>query len=310
MSASYSAVRYYLKLANGSTWNFLATGDAEPWLQRLASTMGLHAGEAEGTTRVVLASRETAGTGQTGPGDAADAWPPKSAWNAIGSGYRTLLDMTEITYHINPNDTYANNMFRMWSLAFFIGQMEQSSGSLFCHAGLVEKDGKGVLLAASGGTGKSTCCRRIPAPWQALADDQVLVLAGKEAQYRVHPMPTWSEFLRGCFEKVWNVGDSYPLAAVFFLQQGETDEVEPLPQWQAAACIYKAAVEAGLIGLLGMDRDEQRLYKERLFNNACKLARAVPGYNLKVSLNGKFWKEIDKTIRACSFTNNLLSKKC
>ena len=123
-----------------------------------------------------------------------------------------------------------------------------------------------------------------------------LVLAGEQGIYRAHPMPTWSEFLKGSSEKVWYVDNSYSLSATFFLQQDELDEVVPVPKWQASACIYKSAIESGQIGYHGMAKEDQLQYKERLFDNAYKLARLVPSYNLKMSLNGSFWKEIEKVI--------------
>jgi hypothetical protein len=33
-----------------------------------------------------------------------------------------------------------------------------------------------------------------------------------------------------------------------------------------------------------------------LFNNACELAKAVPAYILRVSLEGRFWEEMEKVI--------------
>jgi hypothetical protein len=129
MPISYSEIKYHLKLANGSTWNFLATKETEPWLERLAATMGLRAGENEGTSTIVLTTRETAGIKQAGGTCISDNQLRKSAWNTIGCHYRNLLDSTEIIYCIDPNQTYENNMFRMW--IFSLVSESSYPGALF-----------------------------------------------------------------------------------------------------------------------------------------------------------------------------------
>ena len=34
----------------------------------------------------------------------------------------------------------------------------------------------------------------------------------------------------------------------------------------------------------------------QVFNNACKLAKMVPTFRLRISLHGKFWEEIEKSL--------------
>jgi len=36
------------------------------------------------------------------------------------------------------------------------------------------------------------------------------------------------------------------------------------------------------------------MLKEKVFDNACKLARGIPAFKLRVSLDGKFWKEMER----------------
>ena len=51
----------------------------------------------------------------------------------------------------------------------------QKRGGVLVHGGLAELHGQGVILAAPGGTGKTTASTRLPAPWHSLCDDTALI---------------------------------------------------------------------------------------------------------------------------------------
>lgn len=115
----------------------------------------------------------------------------------------------------------------------------QDSGGLLFHAALVERDGKGVLLAGPGGSAKSTLCRRLPRPWCALSDDQALIIRDDRNRYLAHPMLTWSDYLWRRSERRWNVEHYVSLAAIFFIDQARSGEVVPIGQGQAAVSIER-----------------------------------------------------------------------
>ncbi len=169
-------------------------------------------------------------------------------------------------------------------------------GGISLHAALIERDGKGVIVAGSGNTGKSTCCTRIPAPWNPLCDDETLVLLDKENRYKAHPFPTWSEYTMKRSEKTWNVQYSVPISAIFLLEQSETDGVVPVGKGQAAIYINQAASQTTGYFWEIMDKDHQREARNTAFKNACDLAEAIPFFRLRASLHGKFWEEMEKVI--------------
>ncbi len=175
-----------------------------------------------------------------------------------------------------------------------IYRREQFFGGLPFHAGLIELDGNGILIAANGGIGKSTCCRRIPPPWRALGDDQSLIVRDNSGRYVVHPFPTWSEHLWKPSSKTWNVERYVNLSAIFFLERAEYDEVVPLERKRSLFMINEMAIQAAVVGIINMNKEEERLLRLRLFNNSCDLSRSVPAYILRASLHGQFWKEIEK----------------
>ena len=79
-------------------------------------------------------------------------------------------------------------------LSMVIAREAQSLGGVLLHGALAERDGIGVILAAPGGTGKTTASERLPSPWQSLCDDVTLVVRDTKGNYCAHPWPTWSRF--------------------------------------------------------------------------------------------------------------------
>jgi len=104
--------------------------------------------------------------------------------------------------------------------------------------------GHGFLLAGQGGTGKSTCCRRLPNNWKPLCDDESLIVLDKSKVYHVHPFPTWSDYIQKRAKNIWDVQGSVPLSAIFFLEQSEKDEVIPLSKEQSAILMTKSSKQA------------------------------------------------------------------
>ena len=45
-----------------------------------------------------------------------------------------------------------------------------------------------------------------------------------------------------------------------------------------------------------MDMEEKITIKHKIFDNACDMARAVPAYILRNSLNGRCWDEMEKAL--------------
>jgi len=171
-----------------------------------------------------------------------------------------------------------------------------SEGGSVLHAALVEKNGRGVVLAASGGVGKSTCARRIPPPWKALCDDTCLVLPDGRGGFQVHPFATWSDYLWERSRGTWKVESPVPLQAVFFLKHSEEDNAQPLGQGESAIHLSRSSHELLAAFLESMDRDRARSFRQDIFDNACALSRKVTAYWLEVNLEGRFWTKIDKAL--------------
>jgi len=205
-------------------------------------------------------------------------------------------DVPDVICEKGPGNSHQEEILSMRMSLQPIYQRAQDSGGLPLHAGLVARDGVGVLLAAQRNTGKSTCCRRIPSPWHALCDEEALIVQDNQKRYLAHTFPTWSDYLEKRSEPRWNVQRYVPLEAIFFLEQARTDEVVPVGQGEAAVHLYQSATQVCYRNWVKLNREEIRPLRKKLFENACELAAAIPVFELRVSLNGRFWEKMEAVL--------------
>jgi SynChlorMet cassette protein ScmC len=199
----------------------------------------------------------------------------------------------EIPAEITGDGVY--NAFRM--VVQIIHHKNALLGGLTLHAALAGFKGRGVLLAARGGTGKSSCCRRLPDHWKAWCDDETLVARDSDLGYRAHPFPTWSHYLGSRGSMTWNTETAIPVCAVFFLEQAEGDGIKILTASEASMWLYHSIypVYHKKFGRQAGGGDKQA-FNLRLFDNACSMALSIPAYRLRISLNGPFWEAIEEIL--------------
>jgi SynChlorMet cassette protein ScmC len=182
-------------------------------------------------------------------------------------------------------------------LSLVIARDVQARGGVLIHGALAERDGIGVILAAPGGTGKTTASNRLPAPWRSLCDDTTLVVRDPQGNYWAHPWPTWSRFLGGESGGTWDVQNAVPLEGVFFLSRAVEDRVESVGPGHAVSLLVECAEQASQLMAQDLKKEETRALRLERFNNLCALARIVPTHVLHISLTGAFWQEIEQTLR-------------
>lgn len=193
------------------------------------------------------------------------------------------------------NDTM--NVIQMINCATTLAFHLLPHGGFLVHGALVEKDGYGIILAGPGTVGKSTACSRIPPPWHALSDDATLVVPDGQGGYLAHPWPTWSRFFDNGPGGAWNVGKAVPLIALFFLHQSPEDRAEPVNMTQSTAWLVESMHQ--VMGPQVRSRQGPAGAKEvyDLELRAVEhLVTAIPAHLLHISLNGKFWEEIERAL--------------
>jgi SynChlorMet cassette protein ScmC len=193
--------------------------------------------------------------------------------------------------------THSDGLYiQLMELSVIFAHDAQTRGGVLLHGALAERDGIGVILAAPGGTGKTTASDRLPAPWRSLCDDTTLVVRDSQGNYWAHPWPTWSRFLGAESGGTWDVHNAVPLEGVFFLSQAVEDRVESVGPGHAASLLVECAEQASQLMARGLAKEETRALHLERFNNLCALARVVPAHVLRISLTGAFWQEIEQTL--------------
>ena len=275
---------YKLKLGNGQHWQLIAEDGLQPWLRKFASILRLYSSRKKINPKLIFTRRKM---------NNKDGWREHDLksmrfWSHPKAG--------DIICEIEGKKGEELDIIRMQQSLYPIYHRAQMSGGILLHAGLIEKSNQGILLAASGQTGKTTCCRRIPPPWNTLCDDEVLIVLDKRKNYSAHPFPTWSDYLWRHSHKTWDVQRCVSLRAIFFLKQAKTDKVIPLGQAEAATFINQLATQILSRSWRGLDNDKQRRMKRMLFDNACRLAKVAPAFILHFTLKGKFWEKIEEVL--------------
>ena len=94
----------------------------------------------------------------------------------------------------------------------------------------------------------------------------------------------------------WDVERAVPLRGIFFLVQDNEDRARPLGAGRAANLLVDAAEQISPSMFGGFDRDAVRIHRLRRFDAACNLARALPCFELRLSLTGAFWNEMERVL--------------
>jgi len=283
---------FRLALAGGQTWHLAATQDRRDLLAEMARVMELGSEDSsEDASRLILAGTESVAALTNGNGDAQPVYEDAHVlvWPVQGRDDYVC----EAPFDVTGDDFYQT----LRSVVQIIHHRNAMRGGIPVHAALMEYEGRGVLLVAKGGTGKSTCCRRIPDHWRAWCDDEVLVVKNGSGDYLAHPFPTWSHFLGGGRRKTWFSERTVPLTAMFYLERGDEDDVTSLPAPEAALYLYHSIFPVYHRRITERMEAAARLsLNETLFHNCCDFALATPAFVLRASLHGRFWEKMEDVL--------------
>lgn len=292
-----SARNFSIKLANNEIWQFISTSETDEWLEKLRIVMGLDdATELEGEGHKVTFLRNFINKRISSKGDLVRNSNNIRMLNTGPLRIYEYQNASHMVCEIGDTDLPEVELFKMAQSIIPIYKRVLSQGGLPLHAALIERNGTGIAIAAPGGTGKSTCARRIPLPWQTLCDDEQLIVCDKRGAYHAHPFPTWSRCNVQKQVETWNIQTHVPISAIFFLKQSQKDEVNSLSFSQSAPLIYKLSLPVFDRILESIDQDEHITIKKFIFNNACDIAQDIPAFILEASLEGKFWEAIEKAL--------------
>jgi len=292
---------YIFKLDKCCTWNLIGTDATKVWLDRLAATMGLQPGYLcdypciEYILRAETNESDRVGIGEPDLGDLSilkkAEWEiPDLPWLRIWSPPNTR-DLVCEFYNI-PEHFVSAMMFLSLDPIY---KRAIWCGGFPLHAALTEHSGRAFLLTGGHDAGKTTCCNRLPGTWRALCDDETFVLNGRDGYY-AHPFPRWSAYLYDLPQQPLDVSQGVPLAAIFFLEKAARQEIALIGLAEAAVRINESANQACLRRMHGFETLVRWELRTRIFDNACKLARRVPAYVLRISKACRFWEAIEEVV--------------
>ena len=297
---------YGLTLSDGTCWQLSGADDLISWADRWATIMELKAGARSRSPKLIFSS--TTGTQSIKNNSPASYISATLSSHGSYAGWR-IDDPDSLKIWCTQNvpdvlckvkNDYMSSEYQfisMWYALLPVYYRSIYQGGLPFHSGLVEWNRRGIILAAAGGMGKSTCCRRLPDHWRTLSDDETLVVLGRQDIYRAHPFPTWGDYLNKREEKTWNVEYSIPLAGIFFIRQSETNGIEPLGEGKAAILITESAMQVCEKFCRSLDKENKRRLRKNLFNNASEMVKKIPAYRLLVSRHGRFWEKIEQVVK-------------
>ena len=186
LAGSYSC-GYCLSLGDGSTWWITGDKESARWIDKLAIIMGLQECTLNDSPKLIFSRIENTDYARDELShiafphlhsrDYSKGWACFE-YKSIRIWHHNSIPhvICELTDNEGVNE-YVNMCFSLHP----IYQKSVHGGAVPFHAALIEFEGRGVLLAAPGDTGKTTCCQRLPDHWQPLSDDQALVVQINQA---------------------------------------------------------------------------------------------------------------------------------
>jgi len=188
-------------------------------------------------------------------------------------------------------------VLRAVQMSLSIAWAVQKRGGILVHGGLAEFQGQGVILAAPGGTGKTTASTRLSPPWRSLSDDAVLIVRDGDGRYFGHPWPTWSRLYDQRSGDSWETSRGIPLGAICFLFRSPDDAIEALAPSQATAMLIESVEQANRAFDRTFTAAEVNENHRRQFSIVCNLTACLPAYRLRLGLTGEFWRCIEDVLK-------------
>jgi SynChlorMet cassette protein ScmC len=285
---------YSLRLSNNDDWWITSDSENIGLIDRLAFIMNLKEYPSNKSAKIIFAESLDSGISKIYKSN-----QNIKNWRCLNySNVRIWQNdsIDDVIYEVKDNQEEIIKYIVLSNslLPIYLRNIDMKGLSL--HSALAEYNGKGILFAAPGGTGKSTCYNRLPDYWKPLCDDETLIVLDQNDTYRAHPFPTWSDYLMKRKENTWDVQYSVPLSAIFFIEQSDHDEIIYIDRRKSTLSITGSAKQILAIFLHGMKKEQKIDISTKMFNNAFDMAKKIPVFRLLVSLNGQFWKEVEKVV--------------
>lgn len=214
------------------------------------------------------------------------------------SARMTAAAQVEILLHETGDETLLRELYTLQRVIWYgFLPLLLRRKLLVLHGSLLALDGRGVLLCGSSGSGKSTCARRVPAPWRALADDAVLVSAAGGGIY-AQGLPTWSRLLPDRDGPRVDVNDRVELSGIYHLAQSPEDRIDTLTGSEALYVVIRSFLDFSGIWKIQPGNALRRNLSLAAMDFAQYANRRADTGRLHCTLHGEFWKELEGRLSA------------
>jgi hypothetical protein len=155
-------------------------------------------------------------------------------------------------------------------------------GGFLLHSASGIVDGQACLFSGVSGAGKTTMTRLAPSE-VVLLTDEVSYIRPKNGDYQAFGTPFAGELAKP------GENTSAPIAALFFLDKGPSNLIEPVPS--------SAAVRRLLRNILFFAEDRQ--LTEKILATACEFVSRVPVRKLTFHPDTRVWNDVRNFVRGC-----------
>ncbi len=286
---------FYLTLSDALKWGFYTSDDkVYTWLKKLSSILTLKEDTIDNCDKkIIFTSLNKKKVPSFCKGN---LWHQRKQSAAYSLWYSESSDISYMEVNIDFLDNNEISIITMAAVMRHIYMYYIKNGGGILHCAFLELRGNGVAIAASGGTGKSTCYNRVPTPWIAHSDDNALIIKNKNGGYNIHPMPTWSDYIWERKQSSVNSFYSVPLSGIFFIKQAKNDNVKSISFTRKLIKIKSSLTDPMSAYFNRSSEIERRGLTTFIFNNSVTLIEKIPCFLLNVTLDGNFWFGIEKTL--------------
>jgi SynChlorMet cassette protein ScmC len=286
------STQYDLVLNENLSWRLIATQKVAWWLDKFAAILMLKASTLPLVESMIFCSYEELSKIK-------NQYSETDYWSLLNDlqymqVWENDSNITVCSLSKLMNDEAV--FMSMWSFLPYFYEKSFVYGGIPQHCALLEYKRNGIIIAAVGDTGKTTCAKRVPLPWKTFCDDEALILK-ENNMWHAHPFPTWSDYLLNRDDKkLFDVQHNVPLSAILILQQAQSDEVNLMGKGEAALTLYRYSNHVCSKYYCHLEKKTQLSYQQQLFFNACSTSESLPIYSLKATIDGNFWKKIEDII--------------
>lgn len=161
------------------------------------------------------------------------------------------------------------------------------------HGALLCRDDMGVIVGGPSGAGKSTCAQRVSDGWTALSEDWCLITRIGD-DYFAQGLPTWSNRAYRLPGALTDVNHHVRLAAGYRILQDDCDRVEAMPKMEQRIFWMNRFADLFYCWNFHASNPLRQKISFSALNFVSELSKKLEVCNLKCTLHGRFWKELEK----------------